>query len=202
MEKLNINIFYLILVLVSISLLNCTYEKKSNTTVSSKRPLFEKKSQNKIINDSLVLLTNSIEREFSNPKTKDKFIISVIGKNLLFGEVIFIITDSNGKEIFNEKYPSNFLINEYILSDNPTVIEKEENIKNRISDFFSNDKFYTPAINEEEIFDSDYSNETIWNEIKSDRNAIGFYYIIGLEVGCKIAYSKKDRKIVKYFCCC
>jgi hypothetical protein len=86
--------------------------------------------------------------------------------------------------------------------ENTTDEEKINMIKKRVSSFFDDKNFIFPAINSSDIIDTDYSNSEIWNDIKSNPKALGFYYLIGDELGCKLAYSKKQKKIVKYFCCC
>ena len=159
----------------------------------------------KTINENIVnniLLKNSVYKVFSNPNKKDKFTISIIGESILEGEMVFKIIDFKGAEILNETYPSNVLINGYIIDENTTDEEKINMIKKRVSSFFDDKNFIFPAINSSDIIDTDYSNSEIWNDIKSNPKALGFYYLIGDELGCKLAYSKKQKKIVKYFCCC
>jgi hypothetical protein len=204
MNKLNLKLVSLQVSLLFM-ILSCINRKNELDQTIHIKDANELKIENlteKIKNDSSILLINSIEREFSNPKTADKFTVSIIGKNLLEGEMIFKITNSDGRVLLNEKYPSSYLINQYALDENSTDKEKENDIRKRVTEFFTDDKFLTPAINDNELFDSDYSDKTIWSDVKSDSTSIGFYYLIGLETGCKIAFSKKNNKIVKYFCCC
>ena len=149
-----------------------------------------------------ILLKNSVNKVFSKPTKKDKFTLSIIGESILEAEMVFKIIDSDGIELLNERYTSNDLINGYIFDEKSTNKELEEYIKKRVSEFFKEKNFLTPAISIESQFDSDYSDKRIWTDIQSDSTAIGFYYLIGLENGCRIAYSKKQRKVLKYFCCC
>ena len=71
-----------------------------------------------------------------------------------------------------------------------------------MSEFFSEEHFFSPAIAAADEFDSDYSEKEVWYNIKSDLTTVGFYYVFGEEAGCRIAYSKKLKRIVKYFCRC
>jgi hypothetical protein len=82
------------------------------------------------------------------------------------------------------------------------VKDTEKYMRNRVKEFFDEKNFNYPAIKQDEVFDEDYSDMEIWNDIKSDRTAIGFYYLIGEEDGRTIAYSKKTKKVVMYFNCC
>lgn len=162
-------------------------------------------SKNKILStnsDNFILLEKHRDKLFSHPNKKDKFSISIIGENILKRKMIFKIINSNGIELLNETYPSNVLINGYIIDENITDEEKINMIKKRVSSFFDDKNFIFPAINSSDVIDTDYSNSEIWNAVKSNPKALGFYYLIGDELGCKLAYSKKQKKIVKYFCCC
>ena len=157
------------------------------------------------INENIVnniLLKNGVYKVFSNPNKKDKFTISIIGESILVGEMVFKIIDFEGTEILNETYPSNVLINGYIFDEKSTSKELEEYIKKRVSEFFKEDNFSIPALSIDSKFDSDYSVKKNWTDIKSDSSAVGFYYLIGLENGCRISYSKKQKQVLKYFCCC
>ena len=149
-----------------------------------------------------ILLKNGVYKVFSNPNKKDKFTISIIGESILVGEMVFKIIDFEGTEILNETYPSNVLINGYIFDEKSTSKELEEYIKKRVSEFFKEDNFSIPALSIDSKFDSDYSVKKNWTDIKSDSSAVGFYYLIGLENGCRISYSKKQKQVLKYFCCC
>jgi hypothetical protein len=82
------------------------------------------------------------------------------------------------------------------------VKDSEKYIRNRIKEFFEEKNFKYPAIKQDEVLDEDYSDKEIWNDIQSDRTAIGFFYLIGEEDGRTIAYSKKTKKVVMYFNCC
>ena len=75
-------------------------------------------------------------------------------------------------------------------------------IKDKLDKFFNEDNFHQPAIAANDSFDEDYTKKEIWDDIISDRTAIGFYYLIGEEDGRHIAYSKKLGKVVLYYNCC
>ena len=62
--------------------------------------------------------------------------------------------------------------------------------------------FINPAIAADDKFEADYSDKEIWDDIKSDPTAIGFYYMLGEEDGRRIAFSKKTGKVLMYFNCC
>jgi hypothetical protein len=153
-------------------------------------------------NDS-TLIEKKTKHKFSQIDTKDEFSICVKGESLLKGKVIFTITNFDGIEIFKEEFPSLYLIG-YDLPQGINAPKKDQDdfIKKRVNEFFDAKNFKTPAIISDEIFDEDYSEKEIWDEIKTDKYAIGFYFLIGEEDGKNIAYSKRLKKVVVYLTCC
>jgi hypothetical protein len=148
------------------------------------------------------LYKNVIQRPFSNPKLTDELSITIIGNSIVGGTAVIEITTHDGRPIYNEKYPASYLIGYGLIREEANVERMEEYIKKRVDEFFIDKNFSNPAISTNEQLDEDYSEPENWNDIKSDPTAIGFYYLIGEEAGCRIAYSKKHRKTLIYFCCC
>ncbi len=91
---------------------------------------------------------------------------------------------------------------DYGADGNTTIAGKEDYIRRRIDNFFKAENFISPAVGEKEVFDSLVSAKAEWENIKSDRGAIGFYYLVGKEDGRKIAYSKTLNKVLLYYNCC
>ncbi len=148
------------------------------------------------------LIEKVVWRNFSSPSAKDKFSIEIVGKSIAEGTMIFTIESSEGLTIHSEEYPSNHLVGYGLLGKEATAEIVENFIKNRVNEFFDEKNFVDSPIRRDDEIDEDYSNTEVWNDIKSDSTAVGFYYMIGEEAGCWIAYSKKKRETVKYFCCC
>lgn len=148
------------------------------------------------------LYEKTLERPFSHPDDNDVFSIRIVGDSISTGEFILTITTFENEVIFQEKHHTNLLIGYGLPFEETDTNIIETYIKKRVDEFFIDDNFLNPAIPENHKFDPDYSDEEIWNDIKSDSTAIGFYYLLGIENGCRIAYSKKKREVVKYFCCC
>ncbi|MEN6354741.1 MAG: hypothetical protein ABFD02_14925 [Bacteroidales bacterium] len=147
------------------------------------------------------LCSKTITHYFSSLENLDTFKIYIIGNSLLESTVHLEIIDSSGKKIYSEKFKSYLLLNFDIDSDT-TDLAKENFIKNRIANFFNEDNFIAPAIGDKEEYDSAYSQKDIWDDIHSDRKAIGFRFLIGEEDGRSIAYSRNFKKVVMYFNCC
>lgn len=151
------------------------------------------------------LLENKVLHTFSNPAKKDEFRIVVTGKNLMKGKVIFTITSAEGKNLLTEEFDADYLLASYdFTGDIHSQKETDAFITKRVQEFFSNDKFSVPAIQDKDVFEdqSYYIDEETWNEIKATKNAVGFYYLLGKEDGRHIAFSKKKGKVVMYYNCC
>jgi hypothetical protein len=148
-----------------------------------------------------VLLSNTITSNFSSTLAKDTFKISLRGKTLINSNTTFEIITSHGEKIYSLSFDSKKLVSLYEtdFSKIDSVIEKC--LRKKVSAFFEKKCFKIPAIAKNEDFEPENSVKEIWNDIKSDRTAIGFYYSIGeYEEDLKfIAYSKKMKKTVVYF---
>lgn len=139
--------------------------------------------------------------EFSDPVKADTFKLLVSGENLMEAVVDFQIISASGKVIYSERFESAFLLAS--VSDMPVdSVTQISYINERINSFFDNDNFIQPAIAKEMVFDPNYSDRKIWDEVKSTKNPIGFKYLLGKEDGRRIAYLPKSGMVRVYFNCC
>jgi hypothetical protein len=176
--------------------LTASIKSSTGQTLSVKNEL-----QSATIIDSILIEQRAVH-DFSKVDKKDEFYICIRGKSIAEGKVIFTIVSHDKITILREEFPSYLLMNYGFEGDSESVKDREKYMRIRIKEFFEEKNFKYPAIKQDEGFEEDYSNKEIWNDIKSDRTAIGFYYLIGEEDGRKIAYSKKTKKVVMYFNCC
>lgn len=139
---------------------------------------------------------------FSNTEKEDEFHIYLTGETIYKGTITFQITNHKEKLILKEKFSAQLLIGYEFIGDQKSLKDKEDFIIQRVMEFFKEENFIYPAISSKDIFDEDYSDKKIWEDIKSDKTAIGFNYLIGEEDGRRIAFSKKKGKVVMYFNCC
>ncbi len=139
---------------------------------------------------------------FSSVDTKDTFQITLSGNEIANGKVTFRILTNIGDIILKESYPSRYLIGYGLIGEDENVKRQEKYIIKRMDEFFKEDNFSSPAIGLEDSCESDYSDCETWETLKNDQTAIGFYFLIGEEAGCWIAYSKKLKKVLRYYCCC
>ncbi len=169
------------------------FERKDSITIKGKQ---EAESA------SDVLLKNEVKHLFSDTLAADLFQIFLKGDSLISSTVAFNIISSKGDTLHHETFPAAYLIGYELISDSATLAQKEAVIKRRISKFFDEKNFLTPAIKPDQKFNPEYIEKSVWEDLKSDESAIGFYYLVGEEDGRRIAYSKKQKKVVLYFNCC
>jgi hypothetical protein len=149
-------------------------------------------------NQSRVLITTKADHAFSNPYTKDHFLLSVSGKSILDGKISLSISTNDHKIIFRDHFQATDLLWDYDEAD-LTKKQKEEIIRKRMKYFFNDSSFIKPAIKIASPFGPDNSDKAVWLDIKSNKEAIGFVYSYGYEGTYAIAYSKKKQKAVLYY---
>lgn len=151
-----------------------------------------------------LLIENKVFHAFSSPSKKDEFHIIITGKSLLKGKVVFTITNSAGKNLLREEFDANYLLGYDFTGNINSQKETDAFIQKRIKEFFSEEKFSVPAIEDDTIFEdqSYYIDKETWEEVKSNKEAIGFYYLLGKEDGRHIAFSNKKGKVVMVYNCC
>jgi len=146
----------------------------------------------------------SVEKEhyFSSKEAKDNFKIILTGKSITEGIIKIIISTKSNDILFTESYPSKYLIGYGLIGKEDTIENEEKYILKRMNEFFSEDNFINNPIGINDSCESDYSDCETWEILKKERELIGFYFLIGEESGCWMAYSRKLKKVLKYYCCC
>lgn len=208
MNKLSITLLSL-LIGTSLTISSCGSDssKKETEEVSTHKEIKEVKApkeSSETPEKSDLLIENKIMHAFSNPSKKDEFRIVITGKSLLKGKVLLTITSSDGKNLIREEFDANYLLGYDFTGNINSKKETDAFIQKRIREFFSEDRFSTPAIEENITFEdqSYYIDKETWEEIQADKQAIGFYYLLGSEDGRHIAFSKKKGKVVMFYNCC
>jgi hypothetical protein len=148
-----------------------------------------------------ILQTISQAHKFSNPLKPDQFTLTLSGNSLLNGTISFTITSTDGQNIYSESFPSSYLLN-YDIDPTATKKEKEAFVLKRMKEFFGEENFSAPAVKASDTFDPEYADKQVWELLRSDRDAVGFTYLVGEEDSRSIAWSKKQKKVVRYFECC
>jgi len=148
-----------------------------------------------------LILVSEREHVFSDPGKPDKFRLVLTGDSTLTGTAMLEIIRHDGTVIYQDTFATNYLI-DYGITNSPTPQQMEAYITKRATAFFEDDNFMQPALPGDRTFDANYSDKKIWEAVKRDTTAIGFYYKLGKEDGRYLAYSKEKGKVVLYFNCC
>lgn len=136
---------------------------------------------------------------FSDPTNKDNFRLELSGMNVIDGKVKFTITNPAGKLIYEDTMTAADLEASLVYEmENKTATQKEREdfILKRMQEFFDAKNFSTPAIASNDSYDPAFGEQTTWQAIKNDKNAVGFNYLAGKENGRRIAYSKLKKKVM------
>lgn len=140
-----------------------------------------------------VLLSNTLPHYFSDNSKKDTFKIVLTGDSLKTAKAVFFITSYKGVRIYADTFKGGDLTQNVdgdpIISDS----KKLANIKESVRSFFDESKFSKPP-----FFKNGDNDTTNWDEIKSDKTAIG-YEVVMNHVDFRIAYSKKQHKVLVYW---
>lgn len=136
---------------------------------------------------------------FSDPTNQDNFRLELNGMNVLDGKVKFTITNLKGQLIYQDSMQAADLEASMVYemkSQTATQKQREDFILKRMHEFFDEKNFSTPAIAPNDSYDPAFGEETAWNAIKNDKNAVGFNYLTGKENGRRLAYSKLRKKVM------
>ncbi len=147
--------------------------------------------------DTTNLLSVHTWHLFSNTLHRDSFALRLSGVSVHKGTVHFTIYNSKHELIYHENFPANGMLWGNYVELTPK--QQEDTIRVRLIRFFNKAAFIRPAISITDQFDSDNGDKAIWDEISSDKSAIGFIYSYFDEGFKAITYSKKRRKVVEYF---
>lgn len=124
-----------------------------------------------------VLNTVSTTHVFSNPKTKDNFILQLRGPRVLTAQAHLIVTSSTGDTLRHEVLPARALLAETTLSDAPSasVREKEIAILQGMNTFFAATRFSQPAVAPGTEQPAELDTKT-WSALQADPATVGFDY--------------------------
>ena len=141
---------------------------------------------------------------FSDFKTKDTFSLTLSGTSTLEGNIDFYILTIKNDTIHKESFPARYLLGygyETYKEINKSNISKSDFIILRMKEFFLAKNFKKPAQTNTDFY-KEYTDPEIWAEIISNKENIGFSYLLGEEDGRNLFYSRKLKKIVFFGECC
>jgi hypothetical protein len=191
-----------LVLLVGVSIISCGESTREEAVKSVETE--PKTEAEKPVEKSEYLIENKVLHTFSDPAKKDEFRIVVTGESLLKGKVLFTITNPEGKNLLKEEFEADFLLGYDFTGNINSQKDTDAFITKRIKEFFSEDKFSSPALKDEELYEdqSYYIDQETWDEVKANKRSVGFYYLLGKEDGRHVAFSKKKGRAVMYYNCC
>jgi hypothetical protein len=149
------------------------------------------------VNGKTVLNTVSTTHVFSDPNTRDNFILQLRGPRVLTAQAHLIVTSSTGDTLRHEVLPARALLSQTPLSDPKasTIRDQEIAILQRMNTFFADTHFTQPAIpiNSEQPAEMDAQT---WATLRADPATVGFDYIGTGGTERRMAYVRKLGKAI------
>lgn len=149
------------------------------------------------IGNKTVLNTVSVSRSFSDPKTKDNFVLQLRGPRVLTALAHFIVTNSAGDTLRHEILPARALLAEKALNDpqSASVRDQEIAILQGMNNFFADGRFSKPAVAAGAEQPAEIDTKT-WLTLREDPATVGFDYTGAGGAERRLAYARKLSKTV------
>ena len=149
------------------------------------------------VNGKTVLNTVSTTHTFSNPDTKDNFILQLRGPRVLTAQAHLIVTSSTGDTLRHEVMPARTLL----VHANPTdaesasVRDQEIAILQGMNNFFADTHFTQPAVPAGTEQPAEMDSKT-WSALREDPATVGFDYTGTGNSERRMTYARKLGKAV------
>ena len=149
------------------------------------------------VSGKTVLNTVSTTHAFSNPDTKDNFILQLRGPRVLTAQAHFIVTSSTGDTLRHEVLPARALLSQTELSDPlaSSVRDQEIAILQRMNSFFADNHFIQPAVPAGTEQPAELDAKT-WAALREDPATVGFDYLGAGGVEQRMTFARKLGKAV------
>lgn len=124
-----------------------------------------------------VLQTVRASHTFSDPATKDNFVLQLRGPRVLTGRAHLIVLSATGDTLRHEVLPARALLDERTLDDPraASVRDQEIAILRGMNAFFRDEQFSQPAVPPSAEQPAELDTQT-WQALRADRSAVGFDY--------------------------
>ncbi|MGI4866513.1 MAG: hypothetical protein ACRYFZ_21500 [Janthinobacterium lividum] len=149
------------------------------------------------INGATVLNTVRATHSFSDPKTKDNFLLQLRGPRILTSRVHLIVTNAKGDTLRHEVMPARALLAGSAVQDSKmaTVRDQEIAILRRMNGFFAEDHFTHPAVPTSATQPAELDAKA-WDSLRADPAAVGFDYPGAAGNEMRLAYSRQLHRAV------
>lgn len=149
------------------------------------------------VGSATVLNTVRTTHAFSDPKTKDNFVLQLRGPRVLTAQAHLIVTSASGDTLRHEVMPARALLTEAALNDSQasSVRDQEIAILQGMNKFFGEGHFTQPAISAGAEQPAEVDVKT-WSALRDDPGTVGFDYPGAGGTECRLAYARKLGKAV------
>jgi hypothetical protein len=149
------------------------------------------------VNGKTVLNTVSTSHAFSDPATKDNFILQLRGPRVLTAQAHLIVTNSKGDTLRHEVLPARALLSEKAFNDPQaaSVRDQEIAILQGMNNFFADGHFSQPAIPAGAEQPAEVDTKT-WSALREDPGTVGFDFPGAGGAERRMAYARKLGKAV------
>jgi hypothetical protein len=149
------------------------------------------------ISGATVLNTVRATHSFSDPKTKDNFLLQLRGPRILTSRVHLIVLSAQGDTLRHEVMPARALLAGSTAQDSKmaTVRDQEIAILRRMNNFFAEDNFTHPAVPASATQPAELDAKA-WDSLRADPATIGFDYPGAAGNEMRLAYSRQLRRAV------
>ena len=186
----------LLAVAFSLNLASCvSTEREMSTSIVDPRATYTPPvaGDRTRVNSKTVLNTVSTTHAFSNPDTKDNFVLQLRGPRVLTAQAHLIVTSSTGDTLRHEVMPVRTLLNETAQAS--SVREQEIAILKSMNTFFAPGRFSQPAVPVDAEQPGEMDSKT-WSALRKDPKTVGFDYTgMGGSVR-RMTYARKLGKVV------
>ncbi|MBU6121689.1 hypothetical protein [Hymenobacter siberiensis] len=149
------------------------------------------------VSGKTVLNTVSATHSFSDPATRDNFILQLRGPRVLTAQAHLIVTSSTGDTLRHEVLPARALLSHTDIADpqSASVREQEIAILQGMNNFFADTHFMQPAIPPGTEQPAEVDAKT-WSALREDPTTVGFDYPGAGGSERRMAYARKLRKTI------
>jgi hypothetical protein len=146
------------------------------------------------------LRTVSIRRSISDLGAPDVFRLQVLGDSLLTAPAVLTIHSASGQELYRQQLNPGDLEAPlvYVLNGEPaTPARRLAYVRWRLTHFFADSCFSTPAVGPQETYSPGFVDRATWDDLRRP-GTIAFRYLVGKEDGHRLAWSARQKKVVRF----
>ncbi|RZK49109.1 MAG: hypothetical protein EOO59_16520 [Hymenobacter sp.] len=149
------------------------------------------------VSGATVLNTVRASHSFSDPKTKDNFLLQLRGPRILTSRLHLIVTTAKGDTLCHEAMAARALLQSLEAQDSKltTVHDQEIFVLSRMNTFFREDHFTQPAVAAGTTQPAGLPAQA-WASLRADPAAVGFDYPGTGGTEQRLAYSRQLGRAV------